>query len=513
MSRLGSSQGHLGASLSPRAGALFSLVLGLGMVLWGWGYTVDDALITAQVAANLSAGVGYRVNPSGELVDAVTPLGYAHLLALARPANALEALHIARTAGAAAWLMTMAWLGAWIARFGARGLGWLALLALVPCAGAWASSGMETPWVALLVALGAALALEPGGGSDSARGASDGVALDDAVPTLAGGLGGLAPHLGLRPRLVRCLSGALALGVAAAWRPELLPAVLVLWLGAAGLLPAWRWRVLLFAVGLLPSALVIAARLIWFEGPAPLSSLAKPSDLTHGLRYALGGWILSGYLAVVAPWALRRLSYAGRALALALGAHVVSLSLVGGDWMALFRLYVPLLPLVGRVAAELAFRTHWGSQLVRGALVLTAAGLMQWHSGAAARHVAADRQRLIEAATPHLTGRRVAALDVGWVLATGAEVIDLAGVTDPRIAELPGGHTSKQLDPHLLARRRAEAVVLLHEPGAELPARQVERRLLREFSELNAAAPSPSVTLPLGEAGQMYVIHYIQNDL
>ncbi|MBX3181721.1 MAG: hypothetical protein KIT72_12350 [Polyangiaceae bacterium] len=487
MSRLESSRGQGGGRGSRGAGALVGLLLGAGMVLWGWGYTVDDALITARVAANLSAGLGYRVNPSGELVDAVTPLGYAHLLALAKPASALEALQIARTAGAAAWLVTMAWLGAWLARFGARGLGWLALFALVPCAGAWASSGMETPWACLLVALGAALMLD-----------------------FAGDFGGLAGHWGLGPRLVRCLPGALALGVAAAWRPELLPAVLVLWLGAAGLLPAWRWRLLLLAVGLLPSALVIAARLIWFEGPAPLSSLAKPSDLPHGLRYALGGWILSGYLCVVAPWGLGRLSYAGRVAAAALGAHAVSLVLVGGDWMALFRLYVPVLPLAARVAAELAWRTHWGSQLARGALVLTAAGLMQWHSGASARHVMADRERLIEAATPHLTGRRVAALDVGWVLATGAEVIDLAGVTDPRIAELPGGHTSKQIDPHLLERRRAEAVVLLHEPGAELPARQVERRLLRELTELKGAE---RVTLPLGKGGQTYIIHTIQPDL
>ncbi|MDF3071929.1 MAG: hypothetical protein K0R38_7530, partial [Polyangiaceae bacterium] len=54
--------------------------LGASMA-WLWGFTVDDALITARVAWHLANGAGYRFNAGGPVVDAVTPLGFAVLLA------------------------------------------------------------------------------------------------------------------------------------------------------------------------------------------------------------------------------------------------------------------------------------------------------------------------------------------------------------------------------------------------------------------------------------------------
>jgi len=64
---------------------------------------------------------------------------------------------------------------------------------------------------------------------------------------------------------------------------------------------------------------------------------------------------------------------------------------------------------------------------------------------------------------PLLAGaKRVASLDVGWVGAAGDyDVIDLAGVTDPEVAYLPGGHTSKRLPADFLERRGVDALVLL----------------------------------------------------
>ncbi|MDF3068109.1 MAG: putative rane protein, partial [Polyangiaceae bacterium] len=67
-----------------------------------------------------------------------------------------------------------------------------------------------------------------------------------------------------------------------------------------------------------------------------------------------------------------------------------------------------------------------------------------------------------------------AALDVGWVGAVADfTVVDLAGVTDPRVALLRGGHTSKRIDDALLRSRDVDALVLLAPPHE----REVERRV------------------------------------
>ena len=53
---------------------------GLGSAAAGWGFVVDDALITARYAHNLATGLGYRLSPGAAVSDGVTPLGLAHLL-------------------------------------------------------------------------------------------------------------------------------------------------------------------------------------------------------------------------------------------------------------------------------------------------------------------------------------------------------------------------------------------------------------------------------------------------
>jgi hypothetical protein len=103
--------------------------------------------------------------------------------------------------------------------------------------------------------------------------------------------------------------------------------------------------------------------------------------------------------------------------------------------------------------------------------------------GPAAAHVWRDRLTLIEAARPKLAGaKRVATVDVGWVgAATGAEIIDLAGATDPDIAALPGGHTSKIVSGAFLTGRAPDRLVFQiasqTEGDAIVPARLVEWRL------------------------------------
>jgi hypothetical protein len=404
----------------------------------GWGFSVDDALISARVAHHLGAGLGYRFNPSGPTVDAVTPLGWAFLLAPWARQSAGQALTAASLSGAAVWVVAAGCLG-W--RCAAACAGWrLAALALVlgTCLplGAWAVSGMETPFV---MALGV-LALAPG------------------------------------------RWGAVAAGLAAAWRPELVPWAATLGLGQALARRASavdKLGALAFALG--PALAVALSRQVMFGHPAPLAVFAKPSDFEHGLRYGLGSLLLSGppYL-LVAGSSWSALSRSERATAAALAVHLFVLVGVGGDWMPFWRLAMPVLPgvlLVGSALLGATSSRWWAARFVPA---LAAAALLHVAQGAAAREVRAQRARLIEALPALLGGaERVASLDVGWVGAAGSyEVIDLAGVTDPEVAYLHGGHTSKRLPPDFLERRGVDALVLLTDESSGAYARQVERHVL-----------------------------------
>jgi hypothetical protein len=103
--------------------------------------------------------------------------------------------------------------------------------------------------------------------------------------------------------------------------------------------------------------------------------------------------------------------------------------------------------------------------------------------GPAASHVLDDRRVLIDRSRSALAGaERVATVDIGWVgVATDAAIIDLAGVTDPEVAALPGGHTSKAISGAFLTNRRPDRLVFLLAPGSPsappVYARAVEQRL------------------------------------
>jgi hypothetical protein len=102
---------------------------------------------------------------------------------------------------------------------------------------------------------------------------------------------------------------------------------------------------------------------------------------------------------------------------------------------------------------------------------LAATGVMAFalsRVGGDARGVVPVRAALIEEARGALAGRKaVAALDVGWVSAAiPGTVVDLAGLTDPAIAALPGGHTSKRVTAALLDAHGVDTLVLLRRRGA-----------------------------------------------
>jgi hypothetical protein len=259
----------------------------------------------------------------------------------------------------------------------------------------------------------------------------------------------------------------------------------------------------------------VTVRWVHFGHPLPLAAIAKAPSLEHGLRYALGGALLVGPLWLCFSSVFVKSLRKERWMAVPMLVHLGALVLAGGDWMPLFRLWVPWIP----VAVALGVRFFLESSWARVSLVPTLlAGMALWWSfGADARQVVARREELIERARPLLKNARVvAAVDVGWLgAATDATIVDLAGVTDPRIAQLVGGHTSKRISPGLFSDREVDTWVvrtvdLQYRPGDPLvrihPVYVVDARLLLKAEDL-AFVPTDIVLLPGTGGGYVILRH------
>jgi hypothetical protein len=428
-----------------------------------WGFSVDDALISARMAHHLASGVGYRFELSGPAVDAVTPLGFAHVLAPFARSGPLAAFRAARVLGVLGWLGGAALLGAWVEMGGARRLRFLPLVLLAFCAplGAWPSSGMETGLVTGLAVLA------------------------------------LAEHR-LAP---------LAAGLAAGWRPELLPWAMTLSIGGA-FVRTGRPAPAVGALGLalLPAIVVAVARQLAFGSAMPLAVLAKPARLDDGLTYAWGALLFTGLpLLAVAPRGLGSLDRHARVILVAALVHFGSLILAGGDWMPLYRLAVPVLPGFVLIGARLAEHTAAWATLLRQLAALAACLVLGIALGPTSRHVWQQRSALMAEARVALAGaERVATLDAGWVgVVHPGPVVDLAGVTDPRIAGLPGGHTSKQLSSGLLDAREVDAVVALWDDARGGWFRLNDARIAKRAVELGFVRKAE---LPLAGSHYRYVV-------
>ncbi|HMJ12952.1 MAG TPA: hypothetical protein VK524_16130 [Polyangiaceae bacterium] len=458
-------------SLPNGRGALLALILALVPLALLRGFMVDDALVTARVAHHIATGVGYRFNSDGPVVDAVTPLGWAYVLAAFAGSSVWRAFVAAKWIGAASYALAVMLLGRWISA--RAGSAWrFAPLLLLLCSAslaAWAVSGMETGFITLLCTLS----------------------------------------------LARGRAGALAAGSAAALRPELMPWAMVLAFGSAvARHERARGLGLALALALAPPLAVALVRQGLFGEPAPLAVWAKPSDLEHGLVYAVGAAFGTGALPMLAALGgYRSLDAHARAVALAVLVHFGALVLSGGDWMALYRLATPLLPLVIFVCAGLAARAPVWATVSRVGSACALSVVVFATTGVRAMKVGDHRAALIESARQPLAGaRHVAALDIGWVgAATDATIVDLAGITDPVIARLPGGHTSKRIPAELLVQRRTDTWVLLLGKGETLRSpwwsthfdRAVERRVAVLARDIDVKSVA---LLPLGGTNQRYAV-------
>jgi hypothetical protein len=458
----------------PLAGALAAVIPALLM----WGFTVDDALIAIRYARHVATGFGWRFNAYGPATDGVTPLPWPLLLAPLARADAITVLTRAKALGLAVWSLTGAVLGGAVGR-APRAPTWarasaLGAMALSVPVAAHAVSGMET--------------------------------------ALAMALATWASFLGRRP----CAASLLA-GLAASLRPEMAPWACVLSVGfSIGSRNKPERTIANGAIALSPFVVCAVVRAVAWGRPAPLALLAKPSDVAHGVAYAGAACVVTlAPLLVLAPLALRR-EPSALAIAIAAVAHCGAMIAVGGDWMPYARLMVPIVPSLVYAAALASAHAHPAATVMRTAVAIALGVALIARGGTAGRRVGADRGALIAAARPLLQdARRVASLDVGWVsAATESEIIDLAGLTDPEIAVLPGGHTSKRVDAMFLLSREPDALLLFASAG--LPAgglaewkdatytRAVERRLATD--EVIARHFAPAAWLPLGPSVSGYVL-------
>ncbi len=470
-------QGDAGLVAAPRAPARGSssradclwgaLGIGaaLGLALWMNGFAIDDALISVRYARHLAEGMGYRFNVDGPSTDGVTPLPWPFLLAPLARAPALVVLARAKALALAAWLAAAGGWGIAVGRAGARVEAKVAATLLLGAClplGAHAMSGMETG-VALALATAAALASGP-------------------WTTCA-------------------LAGATAL-----LRPEMVVWSLVLGLGVGPTRRAIPRALLAIA----PSVACAVLRAAVFGRPAPLAVLAKPSDLAHGIPYAAAAALVSlAPVVLLAPLAIARTRGRAAAIALAGAAHFAVIAAVGGDWMPYARLAAPIIP--GLLYAFVLASPQMSRLAAAGrfALSCSVAAYVLVRAAPAGRHVRSHVEALVRAAEPALRGaRRIAALDVGWpTAASEASIVDLAGLTDPDIAALPGGHTSKRVDPAMLLARDPDAILLYWhaESGERVYWRAVEARLAD--SELIARHYEARASLPsYGEDDAGYVV-------
>ncbi|MCL2450432.1 MAG: hypothetical protein FWD17_15905 [Polyangiaceae bacterium] len=449
---------------------------------WMWGFTVDDALISVRYARHVAAGLGWRFDAGGPSTDGVTPLPWPVVLApFARVVGSREAWHVltcAKALGLAAHVVTGALVGfaagrAVSAPVWAR-VAVLAVLALSIRVAAHAVSGMETS-LAMLLATGAATALR-------------------------------------RPLLASALAGA-----AAAFRPEMAVWATTVAGGAAFTRRESPARVVTgLGLSLGPFATCAIVRLAVWGRAAPLALMAKPSDVTFGLPYTGAALVVSVVpVLLLSPAGLRR---APDALVLFAGgvAHAAALVAVGGDWMPYARLWAPVVPSLAIAALAVSARAAPMSTALRASLALALGAWLVGRGGTAGRSVGADRRALVAEGRAALAPyHRIAAVDIGWVgAASDADVVDLAGVTDPEVAALPGGHTSKRVGSMYLLGRDADALLLYAARG--LPAgglqawrdaaysRAVEARLARD--DVIARHFAPVSWLPLGAGGAGYVL-------
>lgn len=289
-----------------------------------WNTMVDDAFISFRYSQNWANGFGPVYNP-GERVEGVTNMLWVAILAIAA-ALPLDLPLVSRLLGALLTLGSLVLLLAWLRSFsdGDASL-WAAFLfassAPIAC---WATGGLETPLFGFLVLAAIVTAFHE---EDRNQGGwLSGILFALASMTRPEGLLFLAAFVLIR--LIESFRGAHP------WRST-----------------DWQ-RVLGFLVLAVPFVL---ARWIYYGDVVPNTFYVKTGrglrGILGGARYTLeflgvlgGGALIGiGFLSLLPTEKRRWMTYC-LGIAGIFAAYVVFLG--GADWMALFRYYVPIIPLL-----------------------------------------------------------------------------------------------------------------------------------------------------------------------
>ncbi|MFG2653592.1 hypothetical protein [Streptomyces sp. NPDC048425] len=439
-------------------------------------WIVDDAAVTFAYARSIDEGLGPVQLPGASPVEGYSNPSWLVLMALGRRLGLFDhgaflgvsdlvlypkALALLCTAGTLACV-------AWAARAVTPGRAWaVTLLAGAALAAnlsyvAWSFSGLENPLYGLTAA---------GTG---------------AVLVRAAVRGGLAA-----PRTA-VAAAAIAL-LAALTRPDgavlvaAYPLVLAFFLRRRDLARSLRASALHAGVVAVPYGAFLLWRHavfgLWVPNTAVakaqqtprLAQLAQSGDL---LTYA--GWAFALVGSLCAGAVLARPGTARRALvALLVPLLLVLLAygVLGRDWMALYRFATPVWVLAAAVAALSAVML-WEAEGARGRAVLVTAltgALVLAHTGRAEREAAfeahptlsmcfvAERYGQVFNTYAERLGLRHATVALpdlgGTLLTTRLRVLDLAGLTDRRIADAYASGDMRALRDHVL---RAERPELLH---------------------------------------------------
>ncbi|MFG2519007.1 hypothetical protein [Streptomyces sp. NPDC048527] len=457
-------------------------------------WIVDDAAVTFAYARSVDEGLGLVQLPGAAPVEGYSNPSWLALMALGRRLGLFDhgallgVSDLVLYPKALALLCTAGTLGciAWAARAVVPGRAWaVTLLAGTVLATnlsyvAWSFSGLENPLYGLTAAAMAAVLVRgvtgngPAGPRTTAT-AGEGVTRDGLT----------APRTALA-------AAALAL-LAALTRPDgavlaaAYPLVLVLFLRRRDLARSVRALALHAAAVAVPYGAFLLWRHavfgLWVPNTAVakaqqtprLAQLAQSSDL---LTYA--GWAFALIGALCAGAVLARPGKGRRALVALLVPLLLALlayGVLGRDWMALYRFATPVWVLAAAVAA-LSAVVLWKSEGARGRAVLVTAltgALVLAHAGQAGREAAfkahptlsmcfvAERYGQVFNTYAQRLGLRHATVALpdlgGTLLTTRLRVLDLAGLTDRRVADAYAAGDTRALRDHVL---RAERPELLH---------------------------------------------------
>lgn len=447
-----------------------AILLAIGMASPFLAYTVDDSFITFRYAQNMSAGFGPVFNV-GERVEGYTSFSWMLLMA-ASLAIGLDPIVVSKMLGVLSTLAAGAmifWSACAVSRRPWQ-VGFIALFLLVINAevAVNSTSGLESTFFMFWIAAAMACALW------EQRRASF------PWSSLLFGVAALTRPEGIAFFGLHILFQAIVL------RPK--PARLLLPVGLFLLvvLPHWLWR------------------LAYYGQLLPATYYAKQSSALY--RLVTGGFYVLPFLLMflaVLLGALRLRQKPSPYLVWMILGGIAIAWWEGGDWMIGHRFLLAVVPTWSLLAAEtlstlyhrLSQRSESGSSILarRNVIVsLIVVACVIANAGQALRFIHYTSVRAAGYEQAHLAlarwldehygaGTAVAMMDVGMVAYySHLRVIDITGLTDITIAQVPGGMLEKVYDAAYVLDQKPEVIVLVDVDDDMVPDYPIDRRLYED---------------------------------